>query len=128
MDPDRLVTTYLNALASADVAAVLSLFERSGQVHSPLYGTVPASEFYPGLFADTARSTLHLRKTLHGDATVAFWFDFDWVLADGTRLAPFTVVDVAELNDDGFITNLHIVYDTHPLRAVWERQHAALAP
>jgi hypothetical protein len=33
---------------------------------------------------------------------VAFWFDFAWVLADGMP-APFTVVDIAELTEDGLI-------------------------
>jgi hypothetical protein len=37
-------------------------------------------------------------------------------LADGT-LAPFTVVDVAELDQDGRIRALHIHYDTAPLRS-----------
>ncbi len=86
---------------------------------------LPANEFYPLLFADTAQSVLTLRKTLHdidgADATVAFWFDFAWTLADGTP-APFTAVDVAELDDTGRITHLHIVYDTHPIREAWEAQ------
>ncbi len=90
-----------------------------------MYGDLPANEFYPLLFADTAQSVLTLRKTLHdidgADATVAFWFDFAWTLADGTP-APFTAVDVAELDDTGRITHLHIVYDTHPIREAWEAQ------
>jgi hypothetical protein len=43
------------------------------------------------------------------------------VLADGTP-APFTVVDVAELDEHGLISRLHIVYDTHPIRQSWENQ------
>lgn len=121
----HLVDSYLAALATADIEAVLDLFADGGVVSSPLYGDLPANEFYPLLFADTAQSVLTLRKTLHdidgADATVAFWFDFAWTLADGTP-APFTAVDVAELNDTGRITHLHIVYDTHPIRAAWETQ------
>lgn len=121
MDVDTLVRRYLGALAAADPDAATALFAPDGTVVSPLYGTLPAAEFYPALFADTASSVLHHRRTLTAEGTVAFWFDFDWVLADGTP-APFTVVDVAELADDGRIERLHIVYDTHPLRAAWERQ------
>ncbi|MGX5679825.1 nuclear transport factor 2 family protein [Schumannella luteola] len=120
-----LVDSYLRALSSGDVPAVLSLFAPDGMVHSPLYGELPAHEFYPVLFSDTARSVLTLRRTLQnidaGEPTVAFWFDFAWTLADGTP-APFTVIDVAELDPDGRITRLHIVYDTHPIRAAWENQ------
>lgn len=115
-----IVERYLEALASADVDAVLALFAPDGAVHSPLYGTMSAREFYPLLFADTAESRLTLRQVFRdGDRGVAFWFDFDWTLRDGTP-APFSVVDVAELDVDGRIERLHIVYDTAPLRAAFE--------
>lgn len=127
MGPDQLVAAYLEALAAGDVEGITSLFAPGGRVHSPLYGVLPATEFYPALFADTRRSVLRLRQTLQGESTVAFWFDFDWVLGDGTP-APFTVVDVAELDPDGRVTDLHITYDTHPLRGAWEQQRAAPGP
>jgi ketosteroid isomerase-like protein len=116
----RLVDEYLAAIESADAARILALFADDATVNSPLYGVVPAREFYPRLFRDTARSTLRLRSVMVGEtesrATVGFWFDFDWTLSDGTR-ALFTVVDVAELDQDGRIRTLHILYDTAPLRA-----------
>lgn len=123
---DSLVTTYLRALGSSDSDLAISLFAPNGVVESPLYGTLSAREFYPALFADTARSVLTLRKTLLSAdaATIAFWFDFDWVLANGTP-APFTVVDVAELDDRGRIERLHIVYDTSPLRETWRAQNGS---
>jgi hypothetical protein len=123
---DVLVKTYLRALSDADAALAIGLFTPDGIVISPLYGELPARDFYPVLFADTAESVLSLRKTLLSPdgSTLAFWFDFGWVLADGTP-APFTVVDVAELDEHGLISRLHIVYDTHPIRDSWTRQHQA---
>ena len=123
---DALVETYLRALSDADAALAIRLFTPDGIVNSPLYGELPARDFYPMLFADTAESVLSLRKTLLSPdgATLAFWFDFGWVLADGTP-APFTVVDVAELDEHGLISRLHIVYDTQPIRDSWTRQHRA---
>jgi ketosteroid isomerase-like protein len=117
----RLVDEYLAAIEAADAARILALFADDATVDSPLYGVVPARQFYPRLFRDTARSTLRLRSVMAGETienrpTVAFWFDFDWTLSDGTN-APFTVVDVAELGQDGRIVRLHILYDTAPLRA-----------
>ena len=118
-----LVDEYLQALEAADAGRVLALFAPDGEVHSPLYGVMEASHFYPALFADTAESRLRLKRVLRdGEDAIAFWFDFDWVLANG-EAAPFTVVDIAELDDDGLIKRLHIVYDTAPLRAAFERQH-----
>lgn len=56
-------------------------------VHSPLYGVLPARDFYPALFVDTAESRLTLRTTmtgeLNGQPVISFWFDFDWTLANG---------------------------------------------
>lgn len=124
----QLVDDYLAALEQGSTERVLALFAPSGVVDSPLYGTLPAAEFYPALFADTGQSRLTLRTTMEGRLgdlpVVSFWFDFDWTLANGEP-APFTVVDVAELDADGLIATLHIVYDTAPIRAAFERQHSA---
>lgn len=117
------VHDYLAALEAGDVQRILTLFTADAVVHSPLYGEMPASEFYPALFADTAESKLTLKTVLHGDhdgsPTVAFWFDFDWTLANGSP-APFSVVDIAKLNADGLITELHIIYDTAAIRPLFE--------
>jgi len=103
----ELIDEYLAALEVGDAERVLALFAPDGIVHSPLYGAVPARQFYPTLFADTAELRLTLRRVFRDDReAVAFWFDFGWVLADGTP-APFTVVDIAELTEDGLIANLH---------------------
>jgi ketosteroid isomerase-like protein len=117
----ELIDEYLAALEIGDAERVLALFAPDGVVHSPLYGSMPARQFYPTLFADTAESKLTLRRVFRDDReAVAFWFDFAWVLADGTP-APFTVVDIAELTEDGLIASLHIVYDTSPIRGDFER-------
>jgi len=123
---DDLVAAYLSALGDADIDAMLRLFAPGATVDSPLYGERLTPDFYRELFADTAASVLSLRTTLtSGDGTtIAFWFDFDWTLADGTP-APFSVVDVAELDENGRITRLTIVYDTHPLRDAWDAQRRA---
>ena len=117
------VHDYLAALEAGDVQRILTLFTADAVVHSPLYGEMPASEFYPALFADTAESKLTLKTVLHGDRddspTVAFWFDFDWTLADGSP-APFSVVDIAKLNREGLIYELHIIYDTAAIRPLFE--------
>lgn len=116
-----LVSEYLGALGERDLPRMLALFADGAVVHSPLYGTQPAADFYPRLFADTADATLRLRAVMHapGAGPVAFWFDFDWTLADGTP-APFTAVDVVELDEAGRIRALHIVYDTFRVRPAFE--------
>jgi ketosteroid isomerase-like protein len=118
------VAAYLQAIRDGDADAMLALFADGAVVHSPLYGTLPAAEFYPGLFADTASATVTLLGTMRGTsvdgrALLSFLFHFDWVLPGGTA-APFDVVDVAELDDDGLISSIRIIYDTVDVRPAFE--------
>jgi hypothetical protein len=121
---DPMVAAYLRAVEQGDVAGILALFADGGVVHSPLYGTLPATEFYPALFADTGSATLTLLGTMRGTSVegrplLSFLFHFDWRLPNGTS-APFDVVDVAELDDDGLISSIRIVYDTVDVRPAFE--------
>lgn len=123
--PDHpIVAAYLRAVETADLDAMLALFTPDAVVHSPLYGTLPASAFYPALFADTGSATLTLLGTMRGTsvegrALLSFLFHFDWILPNGTP-APFDVVDVAELDDDGLIRSIRIIYDTVDVRPAFE--------
>jgi ketosteroid isomerase-like protein len=121
---DDLVSRYLRALGDADLPGMLELFAEDAIVRSPLYGDLPAAEFYPALFADTGAAALTLLGTMRGKsadgrAMVSFLFHFDWTLPGGTR-APFDVVDVAELDDSGRIRSLRIIYDTVAVRPAFE--------
>jgi SnoaL-like domain len=126
--PDRttppVLTRYLAALDTGSVDAVLACFAPGGEVVSPLYGTLPAAEFYPGLFGDSAPSSTELRRVYvdpADDREVALAFHYAWVLGDGTP-APFDVVDLVTLTDDrDRIARLTICYDTAPLRTSWQR-------
>src|SRR6266700_3863418 len=124
MTPGQPPDSYLAALEAADEARVLALFTGRAIVHSPLYGPVPAAEFYPALFRDTARSSFTLHGVTSGTSPagaplVGLWFHFAWRLGDG-RDAPFDVVDMLELGPDGLITSLRIIYDTVEVRPVFE--------
>jgi hypothetical protein len=124
--PGDLVAAYLRALTTADTELAVSLFAVDGRVHSPLYGDRPAADFYPALFADTSQATVVLKSVMSGvdqagATTVSFWFHFDWRLPSGAA-APFDVVDVATLDTDGKIKELHIVYDTVDVRPAFEAE------
>ena len=116
MQADELVDTYLRALETFDVDLAVSLFAPDGVVHSPLYGPMPATQFYPTLFADTGEARLTLRSVMRGidragTPTVSFWFRFDWRLPSGVT-APFDVVDVAQLDGAGLILNWNALVGT----------------
>ena len=79
-----LASDYLSAIERGDLDAILALFHRGAIVHSPLYGPLPATEFYPRLLADTGRSELHLRGVTQDGPLVSIWFRFDWTLPSGS--------------------------------------------
>jgi ketosteroid isomerase-like protein len=121
MTPSERAVAYLAALERADLDAILALFADEGVVHSPLYGTKPAADFFAGLFADTARSVLtHKATFIAEDGTgLALHFDYQWTLANG-EVVTFEVVDVFRLAGDGRFASMTIIYDTAPLRAAFE--------
>lgn len=124
LGPAELVKHYLAALGAADLPAMLALFTPGARVQSPLYGDLAAADFYPELFADTGAAELTLLGTMIGESStgarlVSFLFHFSWTLPSGTT-APFDVVDVAELADDGRITSIRIIYDTVDVRRAYE--------
>ena len=121
MTARTLASDYLSALERGDLAAILALFRPGATVYSPLYGPLPATEFYPRLLADTGRSELHLRGVTHDGPLVSIWFRFDWTLPSGSA-ADFECVDMLELDEEGLITALHIFYDTAPTRPASERE------
>jgi hypothetical protein len=115
------VNAYITAIDAGDLDGLLALFTPSAMVHSPLYSSVISPEFFQEMFAKSGNSKGNLLgvlgrgQTAAGRPLIAFWFRFDWVLASGTH-APFDVVDLCEIDDQGRITNLNIVYDTATVR------------
>ncbi len=124
MNPDELSEQYLTALRSADTAAMLRLFTEEALVHSPLCGPLPAAEFYQTLFSDTGAARPALRGTTQGTTPdgarlASIWFRFEWELPTG-RQVTFDVVDMLQLDGNGRIAALHIVYDTADVRPAFE--------
>lgn len=122
MDAHELATEYVAAIEALDAERVLALFSDDGVVHSPLYGDLPATEFFPRMLGDTARAALTLLGSAAGatvrGARLAIWyFAYDWTLdPDGHEPTPevtgVDMVDIAELDDEGRIVSFTIVYDT----------------
>lgn len=120
----KIFRKYLDALNEGSLEKVLSLFDDSAIVVSPLYGDIPAADFYKDLFADTSRSETTLLNMFEamGDnnpvkTAVALHFQYKWTLKSG-KIVEFECVDVFELaKDSKKFTKLKIIYDTAPIRA-----------
>lgn len=104
---------YIQFLESADLPALSNLFSEEGMVVSPIYGTLPAREFYNILAKDTTQSKLTINGIFEEPATgeIALYFQYDWTLQHG-RQVTFDVVDILTFDEENKITSLKIIYDT----------------
>ena len=108
---------YLEYLESNNREALLKLFSADAIVHSPIYGSKPAEEFYETLGQDTSNSKLTFINSFENSATHSFalYFNYEWTLKNG-KVVPFDVVDIIQCNAEGKINDLKIIYDTHLTR------------
>ncbi len=116
------VERYVQRLDAGDVPGVLELFAADGVVSSPMQGQIPAREFYPELAATLQRATITAQElfvSTDDPRRAAVRFRYDWTAA-AERPPSFDCIDVIALDDEGLISELRFVYDTHPLRVAWQ--------
>ncbi len=84
----NIIKTYFKNVETGNIEAIINLFSEDGIVHSPLYGDIPAKDFYEDLFADTSQSIITLINTFestNNPDTAAAHFKYDWILKDCTK-------------------------------------------
>ena len=114
MDRQTVARRYLDHLAAGKLSELLTLFAPGAIVHSPLYGSRLAPEFYKDLLAATTSSELEWRATyLNPDDPLgaALEFTYRWTLATG-EVRSFQCVDLLRFDEAMHITQLTIIYDT----------------
>lgn len=113
---------YFQNLQAGNVDAICRLFAENGMVDSPLYGIKHHRDFYEGLMNDSGESRIEMKRVFVDEEKqdLAIWFRYDWGLSDGKRVV-FEGVDVFELNDEGKIKKLTIIYDTVKTRPMVEK-------
>jgi hypothetical protein len=118
---EHVLQQYLDNLSAANYDAVISLFTDNALVISPLYGQVPAFQFYKDLFKDTQSSQLKLINMFIGTYkpdTAALQFEYLWTMANG-EVVTFEVVDIIDFDSNNKIVKLSIIYDTYYVRPVF---------
>ncbi|CAM3679792.1 nuclear transport factor 2 family protein [Paracidovorax anthurii] len=132
--PLATVRTYLAHLHAGDTEGLIACFEPEGIVHSPFLGTLRAGDFFRKLAQASAASVItpiDLMASVEpagGTVRVAAYFRYDWTLSDGRQVA-FTCVDVFSFAEGSArIREMHIVYDTHPLREAVGDKYAPTPP
>src|SRR3954454_8097501 len=118
----NILETYLKSLEAGDAKTIISLFSENGVIHSPLYGDVPAKDFYKDLFDDTTQSVITLSNIFQSSTnlnTAAAHFKYEWTLKNGTK-TNFEAVDVFVFDEHGKIKEMTIIYDTAKTRRAFE--------
>lgn len=119
----RTILAYLEHLGAGKLEPLLQLFAEEARVHSPLYGTQSAPQFFRALLSETAHSHLELQTLYFSDhkPEACARFRYHWTLRSGRRTS-FEVVDVFTFDSAGKIQELKIIYDTHPVRQRLENE------
>ena len=113
MNKNQVATSYLQFLENGEIDKVIELFDENGIVESPIYGVKKASVFYRELQNDTSKSELELKGIFeqNNSNTIALYFLYKWTLKNN-KIVEFDVVDIIDINTEGKITKLKIIYDT----------------
>ena len=122
MNAVTIAKAYLDALTGGDYKALLQLFASDAVVLSPLYGEQPATAFYQKLLEDTRNSELTFLDVFTNESgrRVSLNFRYRWTMANGL-VSEFDCVDIFDIDENGKITRLKIIYDTARTRPAFHQ-------
>jgi hypothetical protein len=120
------VHKYLLALEAGDADKAASLFVPDGWVQSPFLGRLPVRDYVAKVASASSRAKLTVYDVLvsaEGHLRAVAYYQYDWSLKDGTRVA-FDCADVFNFDPNtGRIESIVLVYDTQPVRHVVEDKY-----
>lgn len=126
MKRKRFIKSYLNGLVKGDHTELLKLFKDNATVSSPVYGKMPATDFYRQLFEDTARSKILLRDifaNVSNPDNYAAHFIYDWTLNNGEHVS-FSCVDMFQFEKgSNKIKHITIIYDASLTKDAFAKMH-----
>jgi len=120
------VHKYLSALEAGDAERAAALFVHNGWVQSPFLGRLPVRDYVSKVASASSKVKLTVHDVLvsaEGHLRAVAYYQYDWSLKDGSRVA-FDCADVFNFDaDTGRIESIVLVYDTQPVRAVVEDKY-----
>ena len=122
MNHKEIAKQYLTHLENGNIEKVISLFNQTAIVDSPIYGIKKADDFYRELNSDTTNSKLHLKGIFEENDSnnLALYFTYKWTLKNNQKVE-FDVVDIIEFDNQNKISKLKIIYDTVTARKLVEQ-------
>ena len=121
---EELCRSYLAAMESGDLEALLSIFTEDATATSPLSGKQPVRDFYSYVMRITSARSMTLRTIFIGASEptrAAIHIAYTRTVGDG-KPATIEGVDVFDLTEDlSKFTSATIIYDTVPVRSDFDR-------
>jgi len=120
------VHKYLSALEAGDAERAAALFVHDGWVQSLFLGRLPVRDYVSKVASASSKVKLTVHDVLvraEGHLRAVAYYQYDWSLKDGSRVA-FDCAGVCNVDaDTGRIESIVLVYDTQPVRAVVEDKY-----
>ena len=121
---ETLCRSYVTHLESGNLEALLANFADDATATSPIFGTLPARDFYTYVLREITDRSIELKTIFVGasdPSRVAIHIAYTRT-AKGGRPATLEGVDVFELTGDGNrFAAVTIIYDTAPVRSDFDR-------
>lgn len=112
------IQTYFDCLTRSDLTGMLTLFTEDALITSPFLKNKSPEAFFSKVFEASANSDIHIYnifQSTQNPSHTNVYFRYDWTLNDGTQVS-FDCIDLFKFNSESRITQLTILYDTHPIR------------
>jgi uncharacterized protein (TIGR02246 family) len=121
---EELCRSYLAAMESGDLEALLSLFTEDATATSPISGKQPVRDFYVYVMRITSARSMTLRTIFIGasdPSRAAIHIAYTRTVGNG-KPATIEGIDVFELTGDlGNFASVTIIYDTAPVRSDFDK-------
>jgi hypothetical protein len=118
VDAKKIIRDFYQHFEKMDLDALLSLFAPHARIESPTLGKMEAQPFYRELFSKTKRFKVVIKDIfINPDKPqrAAAFVNFGWETKQGDAMN-FESVTIFELNPQGKIQMIHIIYDAQPAR------------
>ena len=121
---EKLSRSYLTAIESGDLDALLSLFTDDATATSPISGKQPVRDFYYYVMRITSARSMVLKTIFIGTSDpsrAAIHIAYTRTVGNG-KPATIEGIDIFELTGDlSKFTSVTIIYDTAPVRSDFEK-------
>jgi hypothetical protein len=118
MDIRKIIQDFCKHFEKMDLEGLTPMFAQHAIVESPTLGKMEAVPFYRELFSKTKRFKAAIKDIFVNPdkpQRAAAFIDFGWVTKEGDDMG-FESVVIFEVNQQGKIQMLHIIYDAQRAR------------